>query len=148
MSDFSEPEKVRILLSEYAALKAEIMARTGHGYQITGFFLTALAIFATQGFSWKVGIYLAAVVAVLAFALWFTWRDIHKASRRIREIELDVNDRAGEDLLVWEHLFGNLWGGLRMKPWTIAADSREVLKNMSLPERTFKGGPLLPPQSN
>jgi len=38
---------------------------------------------------------------------WVTYRDIVKAAARIRELEKDINVRAGEDLLVWE----TFWGG-------------------------------------
>jgi hypothetical protein len=36
MSDFTPLEKVRILLAEHSALRAEFVARTGHGYLQSG----------------------------------------------------------------------------------------------------------------
>jgi hypothetical protein len=107
MSDFPQLEKVRILLTEYATLRAEIVARIGHMYQMIGYgaaaILLLIALSPTARLFYPM---LVIIVAVFGFALWVYWRDLLKAGRRIREIELDVNDRAQEDLLVWE----NLWG--------------------------------------
>ena len=107
MSDFSQVEKVRILLAEHAALRAEIVARIGHAYQMIGYGVAAIvlliALRPVEQIFWPI---LTLVIVVFGFGLWVYWRDLLKAGRRIREIELDVNDRAQEDLLIWE----NLWG--------------------------------------
>jgi hypothetical protein len=67
----STTRKVSILIADYNSLRSEAVTRTGHG-----------------------------LILLLLTSGWFTFREITKANRRLREIELDVNDRAGEDLLV------------------------------------------------
>jgi hypothetical protein len=79
------------------------------------------------------------VIVAFAFAFWFMNRDILKAAQRIQEIELDINDRAGEDILVWENLYGGgatgWWGPARPSP-------RTALSTRKPPERTFRGDRL------
>jgi hypothetical protein len=41
---------------------------------------------------------------IYAFACWFILRDLKKLARGGCEIEIDANDRCGEDLLIWENL--------------------------------------------
>jgi hypothetical protein len=111
MSDFSSVEKVRILLAEHSALRSEIVARMGHVFQVAAVGATGVAILI--GLNKLPSLYaILAILLVLAVALWFISRDIWKAAERLREIEIDINDRAGEDLLVWE----NLWRSTRCRP--------------------------------
>ena len=53
--------------------------------------------------------WLGVAIALLAVLIagWTTFRDIGKAAERLRELENDINHRAGEQLLVWE----TYWGG-------------------------------------
>src|ERR1051325_1318886 len=106
----NEEQKISILIAEYNSLRSETVTRTGHGFQIAGFSITALSIWAAEETSGRTWLALTAIIFLLVASGWFTFREIAKANRRIREIELDVNDRAGEDLLIWE----NLWDGWRL----------------------------------
>jgi hypothetical protein len=138
MSDFPPPEKVRILLAEHTALRSEIIARMGHVYQVMAVLAagTAILIGLKQLVPWFYPILVILVVlAVVAF--WYVNRDIWKAAARLREIEIDVNDRAGEDLLVWENLWRSTgyWGRAPILP-------RSKLSELQKPERTFRGEPL------
>jgi hypothetical protein len=119
MSDFPPPEKVRILLAEHSALRSEIVARMGHVYQVMTVLVagTAILIGLKQLVQWFYPLLVILVVlAVVAF--WYVNRDIWKAAARLREIEIDVNDRAGEDLLVWENLWRSTgyWGRAPILP--------------------------------
>jgi hypothetical protein len=51
-------------------------------------------------------------VGIFSFAIWMTFRDVHKMAGRLGEIELQVNDRAGEELLQWERYWGGLANGI------------------------------------
>ena len=106
-----ESEKIRILLAEHSTLRTEIIARIGHAYQMLGYALAAVvllvALSSTTGHAFW--LMLGFILLIFAFGLWVYWRDLMKAAARIREIELDINDRAKEDLLVWE----NIWGSAR-----------------------------------
>ena len=116
MDALSEKEKIQILLSEYTAMRAEIVSRTGYSFQI-GVIVAAVITWLLQQppITWQVATGLA-VVAL--FVLWFSLlniRDIWRVADRMKELEHEINSRAGEHLLVWERL----WGAARMGffPW-------------------------------
>jgi hypothetical protein len=139
MSDFPPSEKVRILLAEHSSLRSEIVARMGHVYQVAAVGATGVAILIAlhqlMPSSFCVILALILVLGVLAAAaFWFINRDIWKAAERLREIEIDINDRAGEDLLVWEILWRSTsyWGRARTLP-------QSTLSGLQPPERTFRG---------
>jgi len=114
---FSEEEKVKILLQEYASLRSEILTRINNMYQLIAI-SAALVIWITRqsmsvGFSVAFVAGVVAAVIVVAFFFWTISRDIAKAARRLRELEKDINCRAGETLLVWE----TQWGGAVVGYW-------------------------------
>lgn len=139
MPDFPAAEKVRVLLAEYAALRSEIVARTNHGYQLLVVATAAMAFFAAiyTALPWLLLLVIGTVMSmVYVLASWFVLRDIYKLAARVRDIEIDVNDRCGEDLLLWENLSGaastGFWIGFRPLP-------REELEKAPTPIRTSKG---------
>jgi hypothetical protein len=94
-------------LHEYDALRRQIEQRTGHGYLL--FSAAALAFFnvtAIDTLGLRFWIVFAISGTTILLASWFIIRDIGLASRRLRELEEDINDRAEEDLLVWETVWG------------------------------------------
>ena len=109
MADIGPYERVQILLCEHKMLRDEIIARMSHVHQLIAVGVTALALLISLSSSTSPAFWVALllVMVVLGVAFWIWLRDLTKAGERIREIELDINDRAQEDLLVWE----NLWGG-------------------------------------
>ncbi len=133
----TEAEKIRILIAEYNTLRAEIIARAGHGYQMLGFGLTSivllLSLSANKYVTWGVTF---VVCILLPFGLWIFWRETMKEAKRIREIELDVNSRVKEDLLVWENLWGGAVTGLFGKGEPL---HRSHLSSATKPLRTFEG---------
>lgn len=104
----SNKEKVQILLHEYTTLRQEIIARTTHGFQLIAAGAVVLVWALTKpeidGRFWF-GVAVAISVILISSAMAF--RDIGKAAERLRELENDINRRAGEQLLVWE----TYWGG-------------------------------------
>src|ERR1051325_5965401 len=135
-----EEQKISILMAEYNTLRSEAVARTGHAFQIAGFCITALSIWAAEETSGKTWLALTAIIVLLVASGWFTFREITKANRRVREIELDVNDRAGEDLLIWE----NLWDGWATGFWGRASPhSRAKLQSQPSPSRSKGGAPII-----
>ena len=117
LSDLTQKDRIQILLSEYAALRAELMTRTGFGFQIAAVWLAGFTWFLQQqitGRSWWFWLGMVAVVACFGIAIFVNVRDLTRAAHRIKAIEAEVNSRAGEHLLVWETLGGvvtrqNLW---------------------------------------
>lgn len=145
MTDFPAIEKVRVLLAEYSALRSEIVSRMNHGYQLLVVATAAMAFFAAMYKDYRdAPLLLLLFIAVLlivvyVLACWFILRDIYKLANRVREIEIDVNDRCGEDLLLWENLSGGaktgFWIGFRPLP-------RAELERAPSPIRTRRGKPL------
>lgn len=124
----STEEKIKILLHEYATLRQEAIARTTHGFQLLSVGSVVLAwvmITPTPGAFFWPGLAIAVVVYLIA--IWFTLRDLYKATSRIRELENDINRRAGEELLVWESKRGGavtgFWG--RARPLKTSAQDNE-----------------------
>ena len=134
----NEEQKISILIAEYNSLRSETVTRTGHGFQIAGFSITALSIWAAEETSGRTWLALTAIIFLLVASGWFTFREIAKANRRIREIELDVNDRAGEDLLVWE----NLWDGWATGFWGLASPRSRAQLQSQAPARSKGGVPI------
>ena len=137
MVEFPVGEKVRILLAEHASLRAEIVARVGHAYQMLGFLGVTLALLVGISPNWTTFVIVFTIASsVISFGLWTLARDLRKCTERIRQIELDVNDRAQEDLLVWENQWGGeingYFGRSRPKP-------RSYLRNLRPPDRTWRG---------
>lgn len=139
----SEAEKIRILLAEHGILRDEIVGRMGHIYQMIGFGVAAIVLLITLAsvawISWIFWPMIALVIIVFAFGLWWFVSGTLLCAKRIREIELDVNDRAQEDLLIWE----NLWGsGATGSFWPRQPLPRSHLAELERPTRTWRGEPI------
>jgi hypothetical protein len=105
----NEKERIGIILEEYRALRAEIVARTtmqaqinsgiGAGFiTITGFMVV---------YNVLAGVLMILLLSILSTALSiFLFDDIHNLAERLLEIEDEINRRVGERLFSWESRFG------------------------------------------
>lgn len=105
-ADFSQKDKIQILLAEYNTLRNELIARTGYGFQIGA----AIAAIVTWLLQWPFSAasflgFLIVVGGTLIFAR-VNVRDWEKAAAEVRELEHEINSRAGEHLLTHERLSG------------------------------------------
>lgn len=99
-------QSIEILFKEYDTLRAEIIALIGNMYNVIGFgtaiSAALLAWAVSKGFDYRFWF----LVVVFASLVWLLWMMLHvavsRATERIREIEGEVNRRAGEELLRWE----------------------------------------------
>jgi len=125
----SREEKIKILLQEYTTLRKEIIAWTSHGFQMmsvgTALFAWVILI-QTRGALFWPGVTIALIIFLLA--IWFTLRDIKKAATRIRELENDINRRAGEELLVWESRWGGAVTGFWGRARPLHQNSHKIIK--------------------
>lgn len=114
-------EKISIIMHEYDTLREEIIQKNLNTTQIVS--QSSIATITLIGVISAV--FIANLVSNLAFVLllitiiptfiaisgtailWLS-ADTRKLSRRIREIERDINKRTGERLLRWENDYG--WG--------------------------------------
>jgi hypothetical protein len=113
----SERDKIPIILREYDGLRNSVINRTNNGYvnfQIAAVLLALLTQRYHHRDFWPL---VLLIIFTILIATWFVLRDIYKYSSRMKEIEADINKRAGEKLLVWESTCGatNLarWGLFR-----------------------------------
>jgi hypothetical protein len=105
-SGFEQKDKIQILLAEYNTLRNELIARTGYGFQI-GAAIAAIITWLLQQ-SLTAGSFLGFVFVIggtLLFAR-INVRDWAKAAAEVRDLEHEINSRAGEHLLSHERLSG------------------------------------------
>jgi len=99
---------IDVLLHEYDALRAEILARASSRFQLTGFAaVVATLLGVTKGVlpSWVVYTTIGLLV-VGGIVIWFTFRSyINKCAARVWQIEEEINAAMGEPLLIWESHF-------------------------------------------
>jgi hypothetical protein len=100
----SPRDKIDVLLQEYNALRAEIVARLKNRFMILGYVgaIVTYAVFQHEvPLEWRAGF-----AALAGLALLVTWlrgmQMIGRIARRIARIETRVNELAGEALLTWE----------------------------------------------
>jgi hypothetical protein len=109
LSDLTQRDRIQILQSEYSALRAEIVARTGFGFQTAAVALAGITWMMQQpltGRSFLFWSIMAFVGLCFLIAIFVNARDLSRAAFRIKEIEHEINSRAGEHLLIWETLGG------------------------------------------
>lgn len=112
----SQFQKIQILLHEYDTLRNEVLSRYAAQFQSTGVLAIIIigltTVLITQGAKITILVLIGITVMLYIGAqIWIDY-DIAKAARRLREIEADVNSRAGETLLQWETVWG-LGGKIR-----------------------------------
>ncbi len=131
-SGLVQKDRIEILLFEYSALRAEVLTRTGYGFQLSAIFV-GIVTWVVQGATPNASRFLWAAVGglVVLFFLGVTInsRDLTRAASRVKEIEHEINSRAGEHLLVWESLQGVMsrMGLVRSYFSRISAASRDEL---------------------
>lgn len=102
----SQKDKIQILLQEYSTLRAELVSRGNFSFQIAalvGVFLTFMLTRPIDRRFW-----IAALIGLIGLfgLVLVVVRDLRKIARRVKELETDINKRAGEELLVWESRWG------------------------------------------
>lgn len=99
-------DHIEILFKEYDTLRTEIIALTGYMYQVIGYGAAVsgalIAWGAGKGFESKFW-FLVIVFWGLVVLLWLLLHvAIARITEHLREVEADVNRRAGAELLKWE----------------------------------------------
>ena len=103
LSDLSQKDRIQILLSEYSALRSEILSRTGFGFQLAAIATAVITYMLKETLQWYTIMFFAFSFGV---AIFVNIRDLTRAAYRVKELELEINSRAGEHLLIWETLSG------------------------------------------
>ena len=120
-TEFSQFQKIEILLHEYDTLRDEIGGRTRDGFNMfaitSALFVGALSLL--YGKAGTVVVVIVGILGAIAFAVAAreTFYRIARAAERLREIEGDVNERVGEKLLVWETQWGAATRGWFLEAW-------------------------------
>ena len=124
--EITEHDKITILMHEYDTLRDEIVQRNNALQQQNS--VGAVVLFGTLTIAWSGNLntyqsyilygLLALGFLIFWYGVWFAFRETDRVIVRLRQIEADVNERAGETLLQWETFWGwsaiNHWG--RSKP--------------------------------
>lgn len=108
-SDLKQKDRIQILLSEYSTLRAEIISRTANGFTLTTIGVTVLTWVIKEFTSkspWYYWLGALTLVVVFGLGVFVNIRDITRAAQRVKALELEINSRAGEHLLIWESLSG------------------------------------------
>lgn len=100
-----EKDKIIILLKEYDTLRAEILQRISNRFAFLGLVISvgAFGLFKAGDIS-TFKILVLFFTALFLIAVW--WQlgvVIKRCSKQIAEIEVIINQIAGEKLLRWEH---------------------------------------------
>jgi hypothetical protein len=139
-------QKISILLAEYNTLRAEVMAARSNVAQAAGIMsATLMAIFAFKYSTSMKGPPLLPwallASAVIYFAILLTWNEMNTRgfTSRLRELEEEIDKRAGERLMLWETDYG--WGGMIFK-------SNPKYKGYSDQWPPKTDSEIRPPQSN
>jgi hypothetical protein len=98
---------INILFKEYESLRAEIRQLTGNGHQAWGIAAVVLTWLLSRPTDERFWMLLGVAGILLAVSAWTTFRDIKKAAKRLREIETQINELAGIELLEWENHWGS-----------------------------------------
>jgi CcmD family protein len=96
---------IDVVLHEYDSLRAEMQDRMTARFQLIGFLAIAATILGTTDIS-KLSRVLLTIFALLGFVIvWFAFGFyLRRLATRLREIEKEVNDKLGEEVLVWESM--------------------------------------------
>lgn len=111
--------RLAILLHEYDTLRAEIVARTGVGFQRVAVGAAVLAWLGSSPLTFRLCLWLLSAAAAFGLSVWVNHRDQAKLAARLRQIEAQVDaETGGWYVLQWERLWGSAatggWG--RAKP--------------------------------
>jgi hypothetical protein len=120
-TELTERDKTQILLAEYNVQQTEIIQRTNNGFQLVTIgavvFALLFQIHKDSGAFWTA---LSLAILAIAICAFVIFRDINKAAARVRELEVEINRRAGERLLIHQTYRGGAatgyWGMARPKP--------------------------------
>ena len=113
----SDSTKITVLLAEYNALRDEVLA--ARNYMLVTFnilitaTLTLLGLFLSNTLQFGALNYMIIEsLLVLFFSITLLWNNYNtrKFTKRIREIECDINRLSGDILLIWETRYG--WGDM------------------------------------
>jgi hypothetical protein len=111
----SAPQKITILLAEYNTLRTEVITARIEVTKAIGLIFGVLAgssIFSGRlvGSPWLSFLGIVLAVGYLGVAILWTSKNTESFTARLRELEEEINRRAGERLLVWETDYG--WGSV------------------------------------
>jgi hypothetical protein len=99
--------KIQILLHEYDTLRAELIACGNKGFQILALGGALFVLVVSRSIDKRFWVALTAGLLGVSCASFAVMRDILKIAKRVRELERDINQRAGEEILTWESRFGS-----------------------------------------
>jgi drug/metabolite transporter (DMT)-like permease len=111
-----ERERIQILLAEYTSLRSETNSRISSSYQVVGIGTALIAWLLQQPIGARFWIGVCVILVGALYCGRVIAYDTMNAAKRVRELEIELNNRAGEKLILWESERGGLnasyWRGL------------------------------------
>ena len=142
---------IEVLLHEYDALRAEIVARTSSRFQLVGLAAVAATLVTAKwaGYWWGITLIILGT-AVFAGVIWAAFRlYINRCAARTLQIENEINTQikqintqTNESVLIWEtHLLPLQWrrGGWRENKFAMRERWDEALRTKE--QSTIKSAP-------
>jgi hypothetical protein len=108
MSDelLTERDKIQILLQEYNTLRSELVSGSNRSFQLLSVGSALFVLIVSRPLDRRFWTAIVASIIALSYGRFITLRDIRRLAKRVRELEHEINRRAGEELLVWESRWG------------------------------------------
>jgi hypothetical protein len=106
ITDVGDKERLQVLLAEYNTLRAELLTRTSNGFQVAA--ITAGFVAVLLQWPWGVRLWIGLGISIVfcACCFWIIVSATAKLEARLRALERVINERVGQELLVWEKEFG------------------------------------------
>src|SRR5437870_2602136 len=99
----SEKDKIQILLQEYNSLRAELLLGHNKMFQLLSLGGALFVLIISRPLDARFWTAVVAALVVISYVSFTIMRDILRLAKRVRELEVDINRRAGEELLIWEN---------------------------------------------
>jgi hypothetical protein len=122
----TEKDKIQILLQEYSTLRAELISLGNKQFQIAALAGVVVTLTIARPVDTRFWIAILIGLTALSCLSGLMIRDIRRVARRVIELETEINQRAGEELLAWESRWGAAVTGFLFRrpplpPKTVAA---------------------------
>jgi hypothetical protein len=102
----SQKDKIHILLQEYNTLRAELVLNGNKTFQLLSLGGALFVLIISRPPDARFWTALVAALVGVSYFSFVVMRDMRRLAKRVRELEDDINRRAGEELLIWESRWG------------------------------------------
>src|SRR5260370_28543233 len=106
LEKLTEKDKIQILLQEYSTLRTELIANGNRLFQVVALGGALFIWIVSRPVDRRFWMAIAMGIVGLFCLVFVLIRDTRRAARRVAQLEGEINQRAREELLVWERKWG------------------------------------------